>query len=29
VRERYGYRLRVKPEQLDANRFERLAGEGS
>jgi len=29
VRERYGYRLRVEPEQLDANRFERLAGEGS
>src|SRR4029453_12179705 len=29
VRERYGYRLRVKAEQLDANRFERLAGEGS
>jgi DNA-binding SARP family transcriptional activator/pimeloyl-ACP methyl ester carboxylesterase len=29
VRERYGYRLLVKTEQLDANRFERLAGEGS
>ncbi len=29
VRERYGYRLLVKAEQLDANRFERLAGEGS
>jgi DNA-binding SARP family transcriptional activator/pimeloyl-ACP methyl ester carboxylesterase len=29
VRERYGYRLRVKAEQLDANRFEHLAGEGS
>ena len=29
VRERYGYRLLVTTEQLDANRFERLAGEGS
>jgi DNA-binding SARP family transcriptional activator/pimeloyl-ACP methyl ester carboxylesterase len=29
VRERYGYRLLVEPEQLDANRFKRLAGEGS
>jgi DNA-binding SARP family transcriptional activator/pimeloyl-ACP methyl ester carboxylesterase len=29
VRERYGYRLLVRTEQLDANRFERLAGEGS
>ena len=29
VRERHGYRLRVKPEQLDASRFEHLAGEGS
>ena len=29
VRERYGYRLLVKTEQLDANRFQRLAGEGS
>jgi DNA-binding SARP family transcriptional activator/pimeloyl-ACP methyl ester carboxylesterase len=29
VRERYGYRLLVEPEQLDARRFERLAGEGS
>jgi DNA-binding SARP family transcriptional activator len=29
VRERYGYRLLVETEQLDANRFERLAGEGS
>ena len=29
MRERHGYRLRVKPEQIDANRFECLAGEGS
>jgi ATP-dependent Clp protease ATP-binding subunit ClpA/DNA-binding winged helix-turn-helix (wHTH) protein len=29
VRDASGYRLRVEPEQLDANRFERLAGEGS
>src|SRR6266511_1204723 len=29
VREAQGYRLRVEPEQLDANRFERLVGEGS
>ena len=28
VRERHGYRLRVEPEQIDANRFERLAAEG-
>jgi ATP-dependent Clp protease ATP-binding subunit ClpA/DNA-binding winged helix-turn-helix (wHTH) protein len=29
VRDAYGYRLRVEPDQLDANRFERLAREGS
>ncbi len=29
VREAHGYRLRVEPGQLDANRFERLVGEGS
>ena len=29
VREAHGYRLRVGPEQLDANRFERLVSEGS
>jgi DNA-binding SARP family transcriptional activator len=29
VRQASGYRLRVEPEQLDANRFDRLAGEGS
>jgi DNA-binding SARP family transcriptional activator len=29
VREGYGYRLRVEPEELDANRFDRLAGDGS
>jgi DNA-binding SARP family transcriptional activator len=29
VREAHGYRLRTEPEQLDANRFERLVGEGS
>jgi predicted ATPase/class 3 adenylate cyclase len=29
VREAHGYRLRVEPAQLDANRFEVLVGEGS
>jgi DNA-binding SARP family transcriptional activator len=29
VREGSGYRLRIEPEQLDANRFERLVGEGN
>jgi DNA-binding SARP family transcriptional activator len=29
VREAHGYRLRTEPDQLDANRFERLVGEGS
>jgi DNA-binding SARP family transcriptional activator len=29
VREAHGYRLRVAEEQLDATRFDRLAGEGS
>src|SRR6266536_6652614 len=28
VREAHGYRLRVEPEQLDANRFERLVAKG-
>ncbi len=28
VRETYGYRLRVEPDQVDANRFDRLVGEG-
>ena len=28
AREAHGYRLRVEPEQLDATRFDRLAGEG-
>jgi DNA-binding SARP family transcriptional activator/class 3 adenylate cyclase len=29
VRDAYGYKLRVEPEQLDAERFARLVGEGS
>jgi DNA-binding SARP family transcriptional activator/pimeloyl-ACP methyl ester carboxylesterase len=29
AREQHGYQLRVEPEQLDANQFERLAAEGS
>jgi DNA-binding SARP family transcriptional activator len=29
VRQAHGYTLRVEPEQLDANRFGRLVGEGS